>query len=226
MTMLAYHGKKSVKDKYLSRVAKHRAADQLVQGIGASGSGKSFLGCAVGCTLNKYDHGAYETELGVPRVLAHLEDRIFEGLEPKLAMKWPSRFLSAIRVGADLSTVWPAFAHWMLVDETHGVIRHAKNDRTRDAIRMVANLFERQLAGGSVSSAEWNEARKTAAYAAAAAAAAYAYAYAAAYAADAAAAAAAAAAAYARLRSRRAHFEVMSDKLLDLLRAAPVRRAA
>jgi hypothetical protein len=94
----------------------------------------------------------------------------------------------------------------MLVDETHGVIRHAKNDRTRDAIRMVANLFERQLAGGSVSRDEWNESRSNA-YAAYAAA-------------------AAAAAAYARLRSRRAHFEVMSDKLLDLLRAAPVRRAA
>jgi len=59
--MIAYHGKQQIKDKYLSRVKAHREADALTQGV-AWENGK---GCAVGCTLESYDHELYETELGL-----------------------------------------------------------------------------------------------------------------------------------------------------------------
>lgn len=99
--MQAFHGKQELKDFYLARVRAHAAADALIQGTGWAG-GK---GCAVGCTLEAYDHSRYPVELGLPEWLAHLEDRIFEGLPNAEAMTWPDRFLEAIRPGADLEKV-------------------------------------------------------------------------------------------------------------------------
>ena len=92
----AFHGDPAVKKKYLNRVAAHRAADELIQGI-AWENGK---GCAIGCTLDAYDHTRYPIELGLPEWLAHLEDKIFEGLPEQRSLRWPSEFLAAIPVGA------------------------------------------------------------------------------------------------------------------------------
>jgi len=97
-TLRAFHGKASIKKKYLHRVLAHTKADELVKGNYWVG-GK---GCAVGCTVHSGDHGAYETELGIPTWLAHLEDTIFEGLENGESKKWPAQFLRAISAGADL----------------------------------------------------------------------------------------------------------------------------
>jgi hypothetical protein len=69
------------KDFILSRLEAHRAADEIIQGIGWA-NGK---GCAVGCTLHEYEHERYPELLGVDLELAHLEDRIFEGLPNELA---------------------------------------------------------------------------------------------------------------------------------------------
>ena len=97
----AYHGDQAIKDKYLARIRAHAAADALTQGIGWD-DGK---GCAVGCTLEAYDHSLYPIELGIQEWLAHLEDRIFEGLPAAEAMTWPEAFLEAITPGADLEPV-------------------------------------------------------------------------------------------------------------------------
>jgi hypothetical protein len=77
--MLAYHGDPAIKDKYLSRMRAHRAADELVAGVGFKKNGK-VQGCAVGCTFDVYDHSRGPIEIGVPEVLIRLEDSIFEGL--------------------------------------------------------------------------------------------------------------------------------------------------
>ena len=103
--MKAYHGRESTKNKYLSRVKAHREADELVKGE----TGDNGKGCAVWCTLNKYNHEAYEEELGIPQMIARLEDTIFEGLTIDKSQAWPERFLSAIKPGADLSMVGPKF---------------------------------------------------------------------------------------------------------------------
>ena len=236
--MLAYHNDPKVKARYLRRVARHRQLDQLVQGTGAEGSGKEFRGCAVGCTLNRYDHAAYPTELGVPELLARLEDRLFEGMSAADAQAWPERFLRAIPVGADLSLVWPRFAHWMLVDETHGVLRVAKTLRSQEAIQAVALLFERQIAGETVSRPEWKNAANcgyraeaetadpaaaTAATAASSAAESESVADAAAAAVDACTSAIASLAAWAASAgTREKRYAVMAAKLESLLQQAPV----
>ena len=153
---LAFHNDPKLKAKYLARVRDHRKADRLIQGTGW----EYGRGCAVGCTLEAYDHNRYPIELGIPVELARLEDGIFEGLARSDAMDWPEAFLDAIPVGADLSLVWPRFAHWLLVDDEHGVIQYAgSHEGARTAIQGVADLFARRIAGNDPTTEEWAAAR-------------------------------------------------------------------
>lgn len=158
MTLRAYHGDPAIKARYLARVRAHRMADKLIQGTGWA-YGK---GCAVGCTLESYEHGRYPIELGIPLQLAHLEDRLFELLPHGAAMSWPERFLSAISVGANLGDVWPAWAAWMLLDPQHGVINYVgDNVDVRSAVEQVGLLYRQgtpsasAACASSASSAAW-----------------------------------------------------------------------
>lgn len=157
--MLAFHNNKAVKKKYLDRVNAHQLADEIMQGYGYWNNGK---GCAVGCTLHSGDHGAYETELGIPRILARLEDGIFENLPNDLAKTWPARFLKAVPVGADLFLVWPKFAVWMLTDEKRGVLQFAKTDAQREAIQTVSDMYLFKIEGADIDRDDWLEAKSAA----------------------------------------------------------------
>jgi hypothetical protein len=168
--MIAYHGKQEIKDQYLARVKAHRAADELIKGT----YWENGKGCAVGCTVHSNQHASYETELGIPRLLARLEDGIFERLPNDLAMTWPERFLDAIPVGKDLSLVWPKFAHWMLLDSEYGVIRFAKTEKTRTVIQKVGELYKQSSEGIEIEKDIWFAASASASASASADAAAYA----------------------------------------------------
>ena len=228
-SLISFHGKQEVKDFYLARVATHHAADQIIQGK----YWEHGKGCAVGCTIHGHDHSKYENELGIPRIIARLEDRIFEGIPNEEAKEFPLQFLQAIPVGKDLTPVWKKFLVWLLIDKTTGTINHAKKIETKKAIKDVAELIEKSITE-NVTTEQFAEVRKAADAAAAAAYAAYAaaaaaYAAAAADAADAAAADAAAyaaayaaadAAADARKKARTKRYHGMRDKLIELLAAA------
>lgn len=139
----AFHADPNIKAKYLARVHAPREADRLIQGIGWTGR----RGCAVGCTLESYDHERYPVELGIPEEIAYLEDALFEVMSPTKAQDWPEQFLEATPVGADLARVWPLWAVWMLVDPKHGVIHHAagRPDLER-MIRRVGDLYQQDIA--------------------------------------------------------------------------------
>ena len=176
--MIAFHGNSNIKEKYVSRVKAHGIADEIIHGA----YWERGKGCAVGCTIHGSEHHQYEVQLGIPRILALLEDRIFEGMANGNSKEFPLQFLSAIEPGADLSMVWYHFSHWLLVDPTDGVIKYAKKKSTKDAIQAVANLYARAARGEKVAQQEWVDARIAAsatyaAYAAYAADAAYASAY-------------------------------------------------
>lgn len=111
--MKAYHNDPALKQWALDKIRKHREADKLVQGI----YWKNGKGCAVGCIIESDDHAEYEAKLGIPQMLARLEDCIFEGLPNEQAMEWPERFLDSIPVGADLSLVGWKFLYWLLTEE-------------------------------------------------------------------------------------------------------------
>lgn len=236
--LLAFHNDPAVKAHYLARVTAHEEADEIIRGT----YWERGKGCAVGCTIHNPHggHAAYETELGVPQVLARLEDRIFEGMQSGDSKTFPRRFLSAIPVGADLSLVWPRFAVWLLVDEKHGVARHTKKDGPQwVAIHRVASLYREVIKGREVKRAEWAEARRNATANAATTDATYAatyatYAiYAATYATYAATYATADAATYATYAAdatayadaRRQAFKRQSDKLIELLGQSQVEAA-
>ena len=167
MGMIAFHGDKKIKSRYIARVEAHRKADELVQGIGWESNGVT-RGCGIGCTFDAYDHSRGPIEIGVPVHLMYLEDAIFEGLPEADALKWPTRFLKAIQPGADLSLVWPRFAVWMLTDAKCGVIRFAGNYAdVRQSIERVSALWRRVIDGESVESLSGEFAAAAAAAAAA-----------------------------------------------------------
>jgi len=160
--MEAFHNDNAIKNKYLARVKAHAKADEIVKGQ----YWQNGKGCAVGCTIHGHAHKDYETELGIPRIIARLEDRIFECLPNEEAKKFPLQFLEAIPVGADLSGIWPQFAIWLLVDETWGVVNYAKTERSKQAIAKIAELYQRQLAGQEIALTVWRGAKSAAAAAA------------------------------------------------------------
>ena len=117
--MLAYHNDPAIKSKLLADLQDHADADRLVKGQ----YWENGKGCAVGCTLHSLgadgaanNHAEYELRLGIPQMLARLEDVIFEGLHNADAMQWPMRFSSAITPGADLSRVGWKWLYWLLTD--------------------------------------------------------------------------------------------------------------
>jgi hypothetical protein len=161
MTLLSFHNDPAIKEKYLNRVRAHRLADEIVKGV----YWESGKGCAVGCTIHSSDHGAYEEELGIPRILAKLEDCIFENLPKELAKGWPEKFLNSVPIGKDLSKIWIQFAIFILTDSTQCASRHSQCE-------IVATHLQEELNGKTV---DWLPIREKAfidrRYAAAAAAA-------------------------------------------------------
>jgi hypothetical protein len=142
--MLAYFGDPEIKAFYLERVTEHERQDEILQHFGYWRDGR---GCAVGCTLHSGDHGAYERELGIPAVLAQLEDAIFENLPVEGCQSWPRQFLQAPAVGADLSVVWPRFALFLLEDSEFGLLAMPNlGTKTRTIVEQAANLYRRWVA--------------------------------------------------------------------------------
>ena len=165
----------------------HQLADNFIKGQ-YWGNGQ---GCGVGCSLENFtdkpnSHSEYERLFGIPRIIAILEDGIFEGLSNEDAKWWPLAFAKSIPVGADLSMIWPKFAIWLLADEKEGVIRHVKTDKSKESIMDIVALYKREVDGEEFDVYEWVKARRAAnANADDADDASYAYAYAGAKAADA-----------------------------------------
>ncbi len=133
--MLSYHSDPAIKAKYLARVEGHAEADEIIKGR----YWEAGKGCAVGCTIHGDSHADFETELGIPRILAWLEDVIFEGLPNRLAKTWPERFLSSIEPGKDLSRVAWQLLHWILTDGHPGDLDHPA---VADAVRQCADVLQ------------------------------------------------------------------------------------
>jgi hypothetical protein len=144
----AFHNDAAIKARYIARVNAHALADELIQGTGWETNGVT-RGCAIGCTLDAYDHSLYPIELGLPEWLAYLEDAIFEGLPVADAKTWPARFLAAIPVGADVEPVrWQSTKLRMkkllpaLIKNKESYARECES-----ALRGVIALCDRHLAG-------------------------------------------------------------------------------
>jgi hypothetical protein len=220
-TLKAFHGKKTVKDFYVKRMKAHIEADELIRGTGFDG----HRGCAVGCTLNRYDHSGFVSELGIPEWLAYLEDRIFENCTASRARTWPLEFLETINVGANLDRIRPKFMIFVL-DRSLTHFDHDRFPNCKKAIIDVQNLYK---AKRKVGIEEWSAAADAARWSArrppavgAAATAADAAAAAATVAADArwspAGGAVVAGGARWSADARKEEYDVFADKILELFR--------
>jgi hypothetical protein len=135
--MRAFHGDINIKNKYVARVDAHIKADNLIRGQGWNGQ----KGCAVGCTLEKYVHSAYETELGIPEWLARVEDTLFEGMSHEKSKSWPKVFLKAIKPGVDLEKAKAPFLI-MVLRHTLENFDHDKFPEVYQSVQSVIDLYE------------------------------------------------------------------------------------
>jgi len=211
--MFAYHNDPSIKEAILAQLSSHALADELVKGL----YWEDGKGCAVGCTIHSGDHAEYESRFGIPQMLAHLEDRIFEGLPNNKAKEWPCRFMGAIRPGADLSRVGWKFLHWLMTDASvnpginHPLVKTAVEDCASLIFKLSVGEPIARSAAESAGSAAWSagSAAESAAWSARSAAES---------AAESAARSAAESAAWNAAES--AAYVLMSEKLVHLLEAA------
>jgi hypothetical protein len=150
--MQAYLNDPQLKTDTLAMIEAHRQADEIAKGAYVKTNGKTTY-CAVGCVLKDPDggHSRYEPEFGIPAQLAHLEDSIFESLPDKRAQTWPGEFMGAIPVGADLSTVWPRFAAWMMTDPEWGIEHTTDKEDVKDVCRRVAAAYLQMADGYTIS---------------------------------------------------------------------------
>lgn len=154
--MKAYLNDPKVKEKYVVRVKAHAEADEIKKGF----YWEDGKGCAVGCTIEGSDHSKYEKELGIPEVLAHLEDCLFEALPNGKAKAFPLKFLEAINVGADLSLVAAELMVWQFEDKKYGIkhLKPVKEDK--GLLRVcedVTSAYKRVLGGEKIENSEWKE---------------------------------------------------------------------
>lgn len=150
--MRAFHNDPQLKANTVQAMRDDIAAERLQAGhywndrIVKGGSG-----CFMGCVIRGNAHSKFETQIGIPRLLARLGDGIFEGLgDNALRQKFAIDFLDEIPVGADLDMVCPKFMYWLLVDIEVGVIKFANTDKTRQSICDVADLYRRKIIGEDI----------------------------------------------------------------------------
>jgi len=163
-----------LKSALVAEIRKHREHDQVIQGsYGTLGDPSGlFRGCAVGCAIdslfmvnghytppeNGYmDHGIYERELGIPRILAELQDVIHEGLSDESFPTWPERFMEAVPTEKDLSLAFPKFALWFLTDEKFGILNYSIGTPHQEAVEEAAELFSAIVAGERIPLQVWRD---------------------------------------------------------------------
>jgi hypothetical protein len=154
--LTAFHGDQAIKDRYLARVKSHMEADRLIRGTGWDLKGDVYRGCAIGCTLEAYDHSRYPIELGIPEWLAHLEDELFENMSEEKSRTWPHDFLSAITPGDDLDRVQAPFMI-IVLNIALGMFDHAEYPDVEKSVRTVIALWQSADAGHAehLSEAVW-----------------------------------------------------------------------
>jgi len=92
--------------KLASEVAKHIAADAVVQGEYWNGT----RGCFIGCLAHSFDASFLEREYGLPEPLVRICENIFEGLAPDEAKAFFAAIPDAVGFdGKNLSRVHWAF---------------------------------------------------------------------------------------------------------------------
>ena len=132
----------------------HLAQEILAQGTYGDTVGDRWYGCFVGCfardidpTATKNLHKIYADHFNFPEWMAHLQDRVFEGLPLDQAKKWHVEVSDAIASNPDRD--WDKFLSRTMV-RTLKPIEHLS-----DAAPHIIELHQRVANGGFVTEQEW-----------------------------------------------------------------------
>ena len=164
--MTAWNGDKELKESVIDSIKQKIGNGQLMHGTYGEEHDGKMMGCAVFITTCNSDrpHEIFEEKYGIPAVLARYEDVIFEQLRAPHDEKWPVRFAEAIPVGADLSRVKSQFQCWLMQENlSHEKLwrEHDKEDaytsKVVAAIKKVAEILQKWADTGIIDeSAAWS----------------------------------------------------------------------
>lgn len=156
------------KEQFVKEIVWHWEQDAFVQGVYETMDlDEVFRGCAIGCSIHSIatltqqpldcsDHSLYEKYLGVPEWLAKVEDAIFEGLPKNEAEEWPLQFTEAIKVGADLDQIKPAFLVFIL-EFSLEQLQNEEFKLQREAVESCIKLWQHD----DIGSKDWELARSS-----------------------------------------------------------------
>ena len=146
----AFKNKQSLKQEIVSRMEEHIKLDQLVQGTGYDES--SGKGCAVGCSINCYDHHSFADTLDVDIWIPQIYDQLHEGIDVKHITKFNLDFLNSIPIGMskkESDLVRLKLFYFMLTQ-----IIPSKFQKYKE-IAAIIDLFKQSIEGVTVTKQQW-----------------------------------------------------------------------
>jgi len=166
VTVTAWHNNPELKAEVLARMIAHREADEIVQGYyqNAADTASGYNGCLIGCTLphltsqQRFVTGWHERvaqDYAIPTGVGFLLDCIFEGLPRGAHAAFAVDSIEAIPVGADLGQV-PTLLIAAMLDESPE--RDEISAEAADVTRTVAALYRRKASGDEPTPDEWDTA--------------------------------------------------------------------
>jgi len=142
--LLAFHNDQTLKQKTISQLEEHYKQDQIIQGT----YWENGKGCAVGCTIHSDNHKDYETVLGIPQWIAHLEDKLFEGMQNKYARLFPLKLIKSIPIGF---SNWQSIHHKISVFLLEDICKNTDHPTVKQAIHNIIQLHKSE----STDKAKW-----------------------------------------------------------------------
>ena len=174
--MLSYLNDKKLKQDMVKEMELHLKQDQFIKGVYSKTNG-IFKGCSIGCAIDSLNriknktipysqHSGLETELGIPKWLARLNDTLYEGLPTEKAGKFSVDFLKAIPVGVNLDIVRHKLCAFILTGNIQRVLALKIKDDLKEkiviALKMVLELHEKTILNGAWDDSAWSTARSAA----------------------------------------------------------------
>lgn len=161
----AWHNDPDLKAEVLARMIAHREADEIIQGVYQDldpNLASGYRGCLIGCTLPKLKdrwsmsetwQELVEKYYGIPAAVGYLLDYTFESLDYGDHAAFAVNSIEAIPIGADLTAVPDLFVLELLAEAAKRLDGPAVA-----ASAAVAELVQRRMAGDEPTDDQWNDA--------------------------------------------------------------------
>lgn len=159
MALCAFHGSPALRDAALGRLANHVEQGELVAGIfqwtGTAGS-------LAACLIDGNDPQRWVDQLGLPNWLAPAIDTVAGSLPPARGLIKVRAMLQAIAPGSDLERCGSRMIGQVLDQAVGTLIDPPLPEAGAMALQQVGELHRRCVAGDTVGTSAWRQARKAA----------------------------------------------------------------